>query len=131
MIVGKTIKLNANIDVTGKGFLGGGTVTGQGLCVNSNSTRFDKYSFHRDSTNSGLKGKPCFKGWLIFNVSYQSSPHIPRERVQILPVEVEVVVIFQVEEAERITVWVVRAAVKIVLVFSKCSCFWWSRRKIC
>jgi gliding motility-associated-like protein len=75
MIVGKTIKLNANIDVTGKGFLGGGTVTGMGLCVNSNSSRFDKYFFHRDSTNSGLKGEsPVSKGWVDFSTQFPIFP---------------------------------------------------------
>jgi gliding motility-associated-like protein len=64
MIVRKTIKLNANIDVTGKGFLGGGIVTGLGLCVNSSFSRFDKFAFHADSVNSGFKGEsPVSSAW--------------------------------------------------------------------
>ncbi len=65
MIVGRTVNLGANIDVTGKGFIGGGIVTGQGICITSNSTRFDKYSFHKDSLNSGFKGEsPVSKAWI-------------------------------------------------------------------
>jgi hypothetical protein len=75
MIVGKTIKLNANIDVTGKGFLGGGTVTGDGTCVNSNSALYDKYSFPKAFTNSGFKGEsPISLGWVDFSTQYPIFP---------------------------------------------------------
>ena len=57
MIVGRRLALNANIDVSGKGFKGGAVVTGSGLCVESNPLRFDKFGFHRDSLNSGFKGE--------------------------------------------------------------------------
>ena len=67
MIVGKSIVLNANIDVTGKGFLGGGTVTGDGICANSNLSLYDKYSYKLASDSSGLKGEsPVSKGWIDF-----------------------------------------------------------------
>ena len=75
LIVGKTIKLNANIDVTGKGFLGGGTVLGDGICVNTNIPRFRKYSFPKDSTNSGFKGEsPVTSGWVDFSTQYPIFP---------------------------------------------------------
>jgi gliding motility-associated-like protein len=65
LIVGSKITLNANIDVHGKGFLGGGAVSGDGKCVNSNPARFDKFFFPKDSTNSGFKGEsPVSKGWI-------------------------------------------------------------------
>lgn len=65
LIAGKTLSLNANIDVTGKGFIGGPAIAGLGICVNQNLERFDKYAFHRDSLNSGYKGEgPVTKGWL-------------------------------------------------------------------
>ena len=65
LIAGKTLSLNANIDVTGKGFIGGTAIAGLGICINENSVRFDKYAFHRDSLNSGYKGEgPVTKGWL-------------------------------------------------------------------
>jgi gliding motility-associated-like protein len=76
MIVGKTIKLNANIDVTGKGFRGGDTVSGAGLCVRSDVNRFNKYSFPRDSTNSGFKGEsPASSGWVDFSTQYPIFPN--------------------------------------------------------
>jgi hypothetical protein len=58
MIVGRTLKLNANIDVTGKGFYGGSLSAGQGICINVNSTLYDKFSYEDIlPTNSGLKGE--------------------------------------------------------------------------
>jgi gliding motility-associated-like protein len=76
MIVGKTIKLNANIDVTGKGFRGGDTVSGTGICVQLNGTRFNKFSFPRDSTNSGFKGEsPASLGWIDFAIQYPVFPN--------------------------------------------------------
>ena len=65
LIAGKTLSLNANIDVSGKGFIGGAAIAGLGICVNQDPERFDKYAFHRDSLNSGFKGEgPVTKGWL-------------------------------------------------------------------
>jgi gliding motility-associated-like protein len=57
LIVGRKLSLDANIDVSGKGFKGGASVLGLGLCVESNTFRFDKFGFHRDSLNSGFKGE--------------------------------------------------------------------------
>ncbi|MCJ7446906.1 MAG: gliding motility-associated C-terminal domain-containing protein [Bacteroidales bacterium] len=65
VIVGNTLSLNANIDVSSQGFIGGSAVLGLGICVGTNSTRYDKYAFHRDSLNSGFKGEgPVTRGWL-------------------------------------------------------------------
>ena len=65
IIVGNTLSLNEDIDVSGKGFIGGSAVLGLGICVSTNSARFDKYAFHRDSLNSGFKGEgPVTRGWL-------------------------------------------------------------------
>jgi gliding motility-associated-like protein len=75
MVVGKTIKLDANIDVTGKGFLGGGTVIGDGICVNSNFALYNKYSFPQTSTNSGFKGESLISvGWVDFSTQYPIFP---------------------------------------------------------
>jgi gliding motility-associated-like protein len=69
MIVGRTIKLNANIDVTGKGFLGGGTVPGLGFCINADPLKYNKYSYHLNTDSSGMKGEsPVSKGFLSFLV---------------------------------------------------------------
>ncbi|MBG0860124.1 MAG: hypothetical protein IQL11_11510, partial [Bacteroidales bacterium] len=65
VIVGNTLTLNANIDVSGKGFIGGSPVIGTGICVQTNELRYSKYAFHRDSLNSGFKGEsPVTRGWL-------------------------------------------------------------------
>jgi gliding motility-associated-like protein len=54
MIVGKTLKLNANIDVSGKGFIGGFATSGTGICCESSSNNF---SYNASFTNSGFKGE--------------------------------------------------------------------------
>ncbi|MBG0861049.1 MAG: hypothetical protein IQL11_16240 [Bacteroidales bacterium] len=65
IIAGNTLSLNADIDVTGKGFRGGTSCMGTSICVGTNPTRFDKYAFHRDSLNSGFKGESLvIRGWL-------------------------------------------------------------------
>ena len=57
MIVGRTLSLNRNIDVTGKGFIGGAISFGSGLCVGSDASNLDKYVFTSGSTYSGFKGE--------------------------------------------------------------------------
>ena len=79
MIVGKTIRLNANIDVTGKGFLGGGLVTGQGICANTDQSLFFKYSYNLTSDSSGLKGEsPVSMGWISFITQLPIFPSFSR-----------------------------------------------------
>lgn len=56
-IIGRTLLLNANIDVTGKGFKGGKTESSPGICITTNVTRWDKLSYHIDSVNAGFKGE--------------------------------------------------------------------------
>lgn len=62
MIVGKTLKLNHDIDVSGKGFTGGAPVIGDGICTELSSNLFTyDTSFH----NSGLKGDGLTSlGWI-------------------------------------------------------------------
>jgi gliding motility-associated-like protein len=75
LIVRKTIRLNANIDVTGKGFMGGGTASGDAVCVNSNLSAYDKFSFPGSGTNSGFKGEsPASIGWVDFSTEYPIFP---------------------------------------------------------
>lgn len=57
IIVGKTLTLNKNIDVTGKGFAGGAIAVGTGLCVMSDETTLNKYAYDASYTNSGFKGE--------------------------------------------------------------------------
>ena len=65
VVAGNTLSLNDNIDVSGKGFKGGSAVQGLGICVNTSTTRYDKYFFHLDSLNSGFKGEgPSIRGWI-------------------------------------------------------------------
>lgn len=62
MIVSRTLSLDANIDVTGKGFAGGAATLGDGICtINAD----DKYSYPESFTNSGYKGESqVTKAWL-------------------------------------------------------------------
>jgi len=53
IIVGKTLKLNKNIDVSGKGFLGGAVISGDGGCIAATTN----YSYDFSATNYGLKGE--------------------------------------------------------------------------
>ena len=56
MIIGRTIKLQANIDVSGKGFTGGNSSTGGGICQNT-GLPYQSDFYDQSYTNSGLKGE--------------------------------------------------------------------------
>lgn len=55
-IVGRTLSLNANIDVSGKGFKGGATATGQGICM-STDPKWEEYAYSALSDSAGYKGE--------------------------------------------------------------------------
>jgi len=57
MIVGGTLSLNANINVTGMGFYGGAPFLGQGICTAVNPSLYDKYGYPDSYLNSGFKGE--------------------------------------------------------------------------
>ena len=56
-IIGRTISLNANIDVTGKGFKGGALTLGKGICATTNIVAFDKYAYPAATDSAGFKGE--------------------------------------------------------------------------
>lgn len=56
MIVGKSLKLSGNIDVTGKGFRGAQVDVGQGVCAVPSGIA-DTYFFNPSFTNAGYKGE--------------------------------------------------------------------------
>lgn len=56
MIIGSTLKLDADISVAGKGFRGGITSLGDGECIIS-GTGLDNFSYPQSSTKSGYKGE--------------------------------------------------------------------------
>lgn len=65
MIVGKTLFLNKNIDVSGKGFKGGGISEGTGLCISTDPVNLDKFVYNSGFANSGFKGEsPATRGTL-------------------------------------------------------------------
>jgi hypothetical protein len=65
VIVIRTLSLNRNIDVSGKGFAGGIVSLGAGICVQSDATNLDKYAFDISNNNSGYKGEsPVIRGYL-------------------------------------------------------------------
>jgi gliding motility-associated-like protein len=71
LIVGKTLILNKNIDVSGKGFLGGAISEGSGLCIGTDPSNLDKYIYNSFSTYSGFKGEsPASKGTLLSGPPY-------------------------------------------------------------
>jgi gliding motility-associated-like protein len=53
MIIGRTLSLDADIDVSGKGFKGGKTSPGDGLC----STGLNNFGYPESNPNSGYKGE--------------------------------------------------------------------------
>jgi hypothetical protein len=57
MIIGRTIKLNANIDVSGQGFRGGKDTIGLGIEWNSNTLLYGKEYYPQSFTNAGYKGE--------------------------------------------------------------------------
>ncbi len=57
LTIGNTLSLNADIDVTGKGFSGGAISQGSGICIESDPLTYDKFSFPGSFTNSGFKGE--------------------------------------------------------------------------
>jgi gliding motility-associated-like protein len=56
MIIGRTLSLNANIDVSGKGYKGGSVTPGDGLCISSGSGLND-FGYPESNSNSGYKGE--------------------------------------------------------------------------
>ena len=57
VITGRTLTLNANIDVSGKGFKGGAITTGKGICNVTNPTKLDKYAYSASTDSAGFKGE--------------------------------------------------------------------------
>ncbi|MBK7712126.1 MAG: hypothetical protein IPJ37_15025 [Bacteroidales bacterium] len=56
-IVGGTLSLYANIDVSGKGLMGGTPVIGNGTCTITNPALYDKFGYADSYLNSGNKGE--------------------------------------------------------------------------
>lgn len=64
MIIGTTLSLDANIDVSGKGFKGGAISRGDGLCAGPDA-ELKKYFYPESNTNSGYKGEsPATLGFI-------------------------------------------------------------------
>jgi len=57
LIIGRTLKLSADIDVTGKGFSGGKDTIGVGLCRATDESAYGKDFYPRSFTNAGFKGE--------------------------------------------------------------------------
>jgi hypothetical protein len=57
MFIGRSLKLNADIDVSGKGFQGGKDTTGDGICRATNSVLYGKEYYDRSLPYAGFKGE--------------------------------------------------------------------------
>ncbi len=57
LMVRENLTLNADIDVSGKGFAGGTTSIGSGICQLTNTTLYDKFGYQNSYGNSGQKGE--------------------------------------------------------------------------
>jgi len=67
VIVGKTLYFNKNIDVSGKGFTGGATTLGIGVCTGLD-LKLDKYVYSSVYDTSGYKGEsPVSRGYLALS----------------------------------------------------------------
>jgi gliding motility-associated-like protein len=62
-IIGRTLSLQANIDVTGKGFKGGAAAPGLGICAET--PKMYKFAYAASTDSAGFKGEgPVSRGWL-------------------------------------------------------------------
>jgi predicted secreted protein len=57
MIIGSSLKLEADIDVSGMGFNGGKDNSGDAICINDNYALFTQNYFASSFTNAGFKGE--------------------------------------------------------------------------
>lgn len=57
LIVGRSLKLNSNIDVSGKGFEGGKDSIGQGICRSTNEALYGQDTYQVGFPNAGFKGE--------------------------------------------------------------------------
>ncbi len=71
LIIGRTLKLSADIDVTGKGFNGGKDTIGDGICRATDEVAYGSEYYSRLFTNAGFKGEG------IANYTEYENPLIP------------------------------------------------------
>ena len=71
LIVGGTLTLDADINVNGKGLIGGFPFVGDAICLNTNLPLYNKYAYPDNYTNSGYKGESHISR------AYLSSGNIP------------------------------------------------------
>jgi hypothetical protein len=57
LIVGRTLELTGNIDVSGRGFIGGNDAVGDGICWNTNTTRYGQDYYPSSDPYAGYKGE--------------------------------------------------------------------------
>jgi len=69
VIIGRTLTMNDSINVIGKGFQGGDTTKGKGICVETNPVKLYKYAFPSSlkvlTDSAGYKGEsPVSRGFI-------------------------------------------------------------------
>ncbi len=75
MIAGTRLTLNANINVSRKGFAGGTASSGQGQCIATDLVAWNKFSYPVDFTNAGQKGEShVFKAYIDGTTQYPIYP---------------------------------------------------------
>ncbi len=72
-IIGRTLSLNANIDVTGKGLKGGTSVSGKNICIVTDPLIWDKNAYEVSGDSAGYKGE----GLVVKFNKYDGPPYLP------------------------------------------------------
>lgn len=75
MIAGGTLKLNSNINVSSKGFIGGLNIKGIGACTQLDPATLRNFAYDTSFKNSGFKGEGIVsKGWFDFTTQIPIYP---------------------------------------------------------
>jgi len=80
VIIGRTLVLNDSIDVSGKGFLGGATALGMGICVETAPLKMNKYAYAATAgiDSSGFKGEGFVSKGVVGGIAFPIYPRFAK-----------------------------------------------------